>query len=123
MTGTADLPPLKPQDIADLTLGQLRALRDRYQTLDWQESLESLAPEDQNRAALQWLSVQNAILKLENAKLTSIRNKLVQNEKDLRKARDAVKKTVKGLGSTTQTLNVVGDFLTVVGRIVPLLMV
>ncbi len=123
MTGTADLPPLKPQDIADLTLGQLRALRDRYQTLDWQESLESLAPEDQNRAALQWLSVQNAILKLENAKLTSIRNKLVQNEKDLRKARNAVKKTVKGLGSTTQTLNVVGDFLTVVGRIVPLLMV
>ena len=123
MTGTVDLPPLKPQDIADLTLGQLRALRDRYQTLDWQESLESLAPEDQNRAALQWLSVQNAILKLENAKLTSIRNKLVQNEKDLRKARNAVKKTVKGLGSTTQTLNVVGDFLTVVGRIVPLLMV
>ena len=123
MTGTADLPPLKPQDIADLALGQLRALRDRYQTLDWQESLESLAPEDQNRAALQWLSVQNAILKLENAKLTSIRNKLVQNEKDLRKARNAVKKTVKGLGSTTQTLNVVGDFLTVVGRIVPLLMV
>ncbi len=123
MTGTADLPPLKPQDIADLTLGQLRALRDRYQTLDWQESLESLAPEDQNRAALQWMSVQNAILKLENAKLTSIRNKLVQNEKELRKARDAVKKTVKGLESTTQTLNVVGDFLTVVGRIVPLLLV
>jgi len=123
MTGTTDLPPLKPQDIADLTLGQLRALRDRYQTLEWQESIEALAPENQNRAALQWMSVQNAILKLENAKLTSIRNKLVRNEKDLRKARNAVKKTVKGLESTTKTLNVVGDFLTVVGRIVPLLMV
>lgn len=123
MTGTADLPPLQPQDIADLTLGQLRALRDRYQTLEWQESLEALVPEDQNRAALQWMSVQNAILKLENAKLTSIRNKLVRNEKDLRKARNAVKKTVKGLESTTKSLNVVGDFLTVVGRIVPLLAV
>ena len=51
MTGTADLPPLKPQDIADLTLGQLRALRDRYQTLDWQESLESACTETRSSEA------------------------------------------------------------------------
>jgi len=73
-----------------------------------------------NKAAMTLLLVQRGRLRLENAELAEIRDKLVQNEEDLDKGRVQLNKALERLDQVEGVLNAAASFLDIIGRVVSL---
>lgn len=112
----------RAEDLSDLTLAQLRALRDRFQTQEWVDSLDDLESEQLIEVAKHQFNVQAAIRKLENKALAELRDQLLDNENDIRAAMKKIKLTIRELKATEDSIAVVGEFLRVVGNLVPLIL-
>ena len=110
-----------PSEIEETTLEELRAMRIQMNRARWLIELEDDDVETRTQAALHKINVHHAIVKLENAKLSEIRDKLVENEDDLLAASEGLKKARKNLEQTKAVLEALGTFLGIVARVVKLL--
>ena len=84
----------------------------------WKLSLEGKDQKTKERASEEALKVHHAIQELENAELATIRDKLLENEKDLAKGREKLGEALEDLKKTKDVLNAIAGFLGVVARIV-----
>lgn len=113
---------MSPSEIRDATLSQLRAARTAMMSARWTLSLEDKDKETKEEAAKQLLQVHHTIQKLENTELSGIRDKLLENDGELAKGREALENALKSLNKTKEVLGAVDSLLKIVARVVPLLL-
>jgi len=111
---------MSPSDLKSMTLSQLRETRSALSKYEYLLEVEKLSPEKRAEAALVSDSVQMAFLKMRNAELAEIRDKLIQNEKELESGTKSVKIALEDLKKVENILSVVGSFVGIVGKIIPL---
>jgi hypothetical protein len=109
-----------PSETRKQTLQQLRETFLRMSSPDWDLALLGKPEAVQTQAALEYARVQRARLRLGNAELADIRDKLIANEKDLEKGRQRLRKALNDLNKVKTVLGAVSSFLDVVGRVVAL---
>jgi hypothetical protein len=68
---------MSPSELKKLTLKQLRAIRTASFELRWTLALEAASAAERTEAALLLVSVNHAIIALENAELAKIRDELI----------------------------------------------
>jgi len=107
-------------EISTQTLDQLRETFLKMTSPEWDLALIGKSEEVVNGAAMALLLVQRARLRLENAELTEIRDKLVDNEKGLEEGRTEVNKALDRLDQIEGALNAITSFLAIVGRVISL---
>jgi hypothetical protein len=107
-------------EISSQTLEQLRETFLKMTSPEWDLALMGKPDNVVNEAAKALLLVQRARLRLENAELTDIRDKLVENEKELEEGRVQLNKSLERLDQIEVALNAITSVLDVVARIVPL---
>lgn len=109
-----------PSETRNQTLKQLRETFLKMSSPEWDLALLGKPQEVQTEAALEYARVQRARLRLGNAQLADIRDKLVANKKDLEKGRKRVAKALSDLRKVKTVLAAVSPFLDIVGRVVAL---
>jgi hypothetical protein len=107
--------------IKNATLTQLRAARLSMMSAGWVLALEKKDAATQTQAAKGLLRVQHAILKLENAQLSSIRDKLLENDAALATGADKLNGALQNLQQVQSILKAVTGLLAVVGRVVAIM--
>ena len=107
-------------DISNETLDQLRETFLKMVSPEWDLALMGKPQDVVNKAAMTLLLVQRGRLRLENAELAGIRDKLVQNEEDLDKGRVQLNKALERLDQVEGVLNAAASFLDIIGRVVSL---
>jgi hypothetical protein len=107
-------------EISDQTLAQLRETFLKMTSPEWDLALIGKPEDVVNKAAKNLLLVQRARLRLENAELADIRDKLVENEKGLEEGRVHLNKSLERLDQIEGVLNAITSFVDVVARIIPL---
>jgi len=107
-------------DISNETLDQLRETFLKMVSPEWDLALMGKPQDVVNKAAMTLLLVQRGRLRLENAELAEIRDKLVQNEEDLDKGRVQLNKALERLDQVEGVLNAAASFLDIIGRVVSL---
>jgi len=111
---------MTPSEISSQTLEQLRETFLKMTSPEWDLALMGKPADVVNEAAQTLLLVQRARLRLENAQLADIRDKLVENEKELDEGRVQLNKSLERLDQIEDALNAITSVLDVVARIVPL---
>jgi hypothetical protein len=107
-------------EISSQTLEQLRATFLKMTSPEWDLALMGKPDDVVNESAKTLLLVQSARLRLENAELAGIRDKLVENEKGLEEGRVQLNKSLERLDQIEGVLNAITSFVDVVARVVPL---
>ena len=107
-------------EIYSQTLEQLRETFLKMTSPEWDLVLVGKPEDVVNEAAKALLLVQRARLRLENAELADIRDKLVENEKGLEEGRVQLNKSLQRLDQIEGALNAITSLVDVVARIVPL---
>jgi hypothetical protein len=107
-------------EIYSQTLEQLRETFLKMTSPEWDLVLVDKPEDVVNEAAKALLLVQRARLRLENAELADIRDKLVENEKGLEEGRVQLNKSLQRLDQIEGALNAITSLVDVVARIVPL---
>jgi hypothetical protein len=110
-----------PSEIRNQSLKQLRQTFLGMTSAEWDLALEGKPEEIVTKAAKNLLTVQRARLRLQNAELSTIRDKLIENEIALEKGRQQVSGALKNLQEVEIVLEAVSSFLGVVARVVALL--
>lgn len=111
---------MTPSEISNQTLEQLRETFLKMTSPEWDLALMGKPEDVVNEAAKTLLLVQRARLRLDNAELADIRDKLVANEKDLEEGRDQLNKSLERLDQIEGALNAITSLLDVVARVIPL---
>jgi hypothetical protein len=106
-----------PSELRSQTLRELRAARKDMASVIFQMSLRKEPMEVQRDAALKQLATQQAILTLENAELSEIRDQLVANETELAKGIAALGKARAKLTKVAKVLDALGSVLTTAAKI------
>lgn len=107
-------------EISNATLEQLRETFLKMTSAEWDLALMGKPEDVATEAAKALLLVQRARLRLENAELAGIRDKLVENERGLDEGRVHLNKALERLDQIEGALNAIGSFLNVVARVVSL---
>lgn len=110
-----------PAEIEGKTLAELREMRTIMSGARWLLELEEEDQVTREQAAKEQLRVHHAIMRLENARLREIRDKLVENEADLGAGRVRLENARQNLDDARQVLDALSAFLGVVGRVVTLI--
>ena len=111
-----------PSEIQDLTLAELREMRTVMASTRWLLELEDEPPAVREQAARDKLRLHHAIVRLENAKLRDIRDKLLENEQALVDGQKRLEAARRDLEKIEDILAAVGSFLDVVGRVAKLIL-
>ena len=111
---------MTPSEISNQTLEQLRETFLTMTSPEWDLALMGKPEDVVNDAAKTLLLVQSARLRLENAELADIKDKLVENEKALDEGRVQLNKSLESLDQIENVLNAITSLVDVVARIVPL---
>lgn len=112
---------MTPSALKSLTLQQLRATRKAMFSAAWMLALQGADAAARTEAAQQMLSVNHAIISLENQQLAAIRDPLIANEPALVAGTEALTQALRDLRKVGDVLNAVRGVLGVVGKIVALL--
>jgi hypothetical protein len=112
---------LTPEETRAETVKQLQETFLAMTSPEWDLALEGKPPGVRERAAKILLSTQEARLRLENAELAHIRDKLLENEKALEVGRQEVTRALERVQEIEAVLRAVSSFLGIVGRIVTIL--
>lgn len=107
-------------EVRSETLQQLQETFLKMTSPEWDLALMGKPEEVVNAAAKALLLVQRARLRLENAELAEIRDKLVENEQGLEEGRLHVKKVLERFEKVEAALGAITSFLGVVARVVSL---
>ncbi len=87
----------------------------------WTLNLEKADEETRASAGWELIRVNHAILKLENRRLSEIRDALLDNESVLVEGTESLREAMEDLSRVEEVLEVVADVLRVVGRVVAVL--
>ena len=109
---------MAPSGIRKQTLRELREIFLKMTSAEWDIALEGKPEKTVAKAARELLRVQSARLRLGNAELANIRDKLVENEDALEKGRAQVSKAFLRLQKVKAVLDAVSSFVGVVARVV-----
>jgi hypothetical protein len=112
---------MTPAEIRDQILRQLRAARNEMTLPERVLALEDADAATKKQAAQDLLNTHHKIQELENAELAEIRDKLVQNEKELASAGAKLESTLDGVKTLKAYLTALAKFLEIVARVAPLL--
>jgi uncharacterized protein YecT (DUF1311 family) len=89
---------------------------------EWDIALEDRSEDEVAKAAKLLLDVQRAWLRLGNAQLADIRDKIAQNEDSLNKGRHALDSTLGNLQDVQKVLETTEAFLGIVARVIKIAM-
>lgn len=109
---------MTPSEIKKQTVSQLRKTFLEMMSSEWDIALEGQPKNIVADAAKMMLAVQRARLRMENAELTSILEKLKENEEALLKGKQALEDSLKDLEDVKNVLQMTAAFLEIVGRVV-----
>lgn len=109
---------MTPSEIKKQTISQLQKTFLKMMSPEWDVSLEGQPKNIVADAAKKMLAVQRARLRMENAQLASILEKLKENEEGLLKGKQALEDSLKNLEDVKNVLKSTAAFLEIVGRIV-----
>lgn len=109
-----------PHERRRVTIRELRNARDEMMSDAYLDKLEIKSAAVQQESALKLQGIIIAILRLDNATLTDIKNDLVLNEAALGKATEEMAEALTDLQNTRKVLDTVASTLAIVGRIVTL---
>jgi hypothetical protein len=112
---------LTPEKIHGETVKQLQETFLAMTSPEWDLALEGKPPGVRKKAANLLLSTQEARVRLENAELTQIRDKLLENEEALQVGRQQVMQSLERIQEIETVLKTVSSFIGIVARVVPLL--
>ena len=107
-------------EISNATLDQLQETFLKMTSPEWDLALMGKPEDVVSEAAKTLLLVERARLRLENAELAEIRDKLVENEKELDEGRVQLGKALERLDQIEGALNAITSFLDVISRVVSL---
>src|SRR5262245_15022882 len=106
-----------PVELQDMTLAQLRQVREDMMSAEWDLSMSGQPPAVKTAAAKKLVNVERAILALENADLAAIRDRLIANEADLLAGAEALSKARQNLAKVQQVLEAVGVLLSIAAKV------
>lgn len=109
---------MTPNELKSATLKQLRETREAMLNLEYLLALEGLSPEQKSESAVALSDIQLAYLTLRNTKIADIRNRLEDNNKDLRNGIKTLKRALKDLSDTQAIIGAAAAFLSVVAKII-----
>ena len=102
------------------TLAELRKTIQAMMSPAWDLALQGRTRAEVNQAARTLLAAQRARLRLENAELAEIRDKLAANEADLAKGIQGLDRALRTLKGVTAVLAAAAGLLRAVGRVINL---
>ncbi len=108
---------MTPSEIKKQTISQLQKTFLKMMSPEWDVALEGQPKNVVADAAKKMLAVQRARLRMENAELASILEKLKENEDALVKGKKALEDSLKDLEDVKNVLKSTAAFLEIVGRI------
>jgi hypothetical protein len=109
---------MTPSEIKKQTVSQLQKTFLKMMSPEWDVALEDQPKNVVADAAKKMLAVQRARLRMENAELASILEKLKENEVALLKGKKALEDSLEDLEDVKNVLQMTSAFLEIVGRIV-----
>ena len=109
---------MSPSALRNMTLKELRAARRAMLSAPWTLGLEAADEETRAAAGMELLRVHHAILKLENERLTEIRDALLVNESELVEGTESLSDALHDLSHVEKVLGAVSEVLGVVGKVV-----
>jgi sugar-specific transcriptional regulator TrmB len=109
---------MTPSEIRKQTISQLQKTFLKMMSPEWDVALEGKPKNVVADAAKKMLAVQRARLRMENAELASILEKLKGNEEALLKGKQALEDSLKDLEDVKNVLQMTAAFLEIVGRVV-----
>jgi len=109
---------MTPSQIKRQTISQLRKTFLMMMSPEWDVALEGQPQSVVADAAKNMLAVQRARLRMENAELADILERLKENEKALLEGKQTLEDSLKNLEDVRNILQVTSAFLDIVGRIV-----
>jgi len=112
---------MTPSEIKKQTLSQLRKTFLEMMSSEWDVALEGQPKNIIADAAKTMLAVQRARLRMENAELASIVEKLKENEKALVEGKQALEDSLRDLEDVKNVLEKTAAFLESVGRVVAII--
>jgi hypothetical protein len=111
---------MSPSRIRAQTLAELRQTLRAMMSPAWDLALEGRPRAEVTEAARTLLAVQRARLRLENAELAAIRDRLAANETDLAKGVVTLDRTLRRISDVTAVLAAATGLLRTVGRVIDL---
>lgn len=109
---------MTPHEMRKQTVAQLRKTFLAMMSPEWDIALEGKSQAEVTKAAKTLLAVQRARLRLGNAELADIRDKLKQNEEDLDEGRQTLDRALGNLQRVKRVLEATAAFLKIVARVV-----
>ena len=109
---------MTPSEIKKQTISQLQKTFLKMMSPEWDVALEGKPKNVVADAAKKMLAVQRARLRMENAELASILEKLRENEEALLKGEQALEDSLRDLEDVKNVLQMTAAFLEIVGRVV-----
>jgi hypothetical protein len=110
--------PMTPDEIRKATLRSLQDTVTKMMSPEWDLYLDGQPPEVVEKAGPTLLATQRARLRLENAVLAEIADKLSKNEKELADGKTNLDKALSDLKNVQMVLDTASALLKVVGRVV-----
>jgi hypothetical protein len=111
---------MTPTEIRRATLEQLRATREDLLSTRWMSKLKTATQPEKDAHARTLVSVQHALLELENKKLAEIRDALVANEQAISDGIDDLKEALKKIEKIEKAIKAIGQFLQILGKVAKL---
>jgi hypothetical protein len=109
---------MAPYKLRDMTIKELRATFLAMLTPEWDLALEECTPKEKERAAKVLLAVHSSRIRMGNAELANIRDKLIENEAPLIQGKKELDKALKKLNQVKKVLETAAAFIKIVGRII-----
>jgi hypothetical protein len=109
---------MAPYELKGLTVKQLGEIRNGMVEPEYLWKIMTSTQEEQKESAMIMHHVQLTHLRMRNAELSDIRDKLIANEADLTQGIQKVKEVMTDLQKTDQILSNIAGFLQIVGRII-----
>jgi len=100
-----------------MTLRELRAARKDMLSGPWKLSIKDQPQDVRRTAALRLVDTEQAILELGNAQLADVRDKLVENERDLLAGAKALAKARQNLAKVQAVLEALATLLAISAKV------
>ncbi len=111
---------MTPEEIRDATVQSLQEAVTKMMSPEWDLYLDGEPPDVKKEAARNLAATQRARLRLENAELAKIAEKLRKNEGELADGKANLETALSDLKNVQKVLDTVSALLKVVARVVPI---
>ncbi len=109
---------MTPSSLRNKTLRELRQTIRAMMSPEWDVALTGASEEELNKAARTLLAAQRARLRLQNATLAEIRDRLIEHETALRAGIESLDEALEDLEDVKRVLGAAAAVLAAVGRVI-----